>query len=43
MRHWEGLAHVAEAEALATAHGGIARSVTATDPRQEPAAAEAAE
>jgi hypothetical protein len=43
MRHWEGLAHVAEAEALATAHGGTARLVASDDPRQEPAAAEAAE
>jgi len=43
MRHWEGLAHVVEAEALAKAHGGTARSVAAPDPPQEPAAAEAAE
>jgi hypothetical protein len=43
MRHWEGLAHVAEAEALATAHGGAARRVASADPHQEPAAAEAAE
>ena len=43
MRHWEGLAHVAEAEALATAHGGTARRVASDDRRQEPAAAEAAE
>jgi hypothetical protein len=43
MRHWEGLAHVAEAEALATAHGGTARRVVSADPPQEPATAEAAE
>ena len=29
MRHWEGLAHYAEAEALATTHGGAARRVVA--------------
>src|SRR5580704_8258262 len=43
MRHWEGLAHVAEAEALATAHGGTARLVAPADLQQEPAAEEAAE
>jgi Conjugal transfer protein TraD len=43
MRHWEGLSHFAEAEALATAHGGTARRVASDDPRQEPTTAEAAE
>jgi hypothetical protein len=43
MRHWEGLAHVAEAKALATAHGGTARRVESAEPRQELAAGAAAE
>jgi len=43
LRHWEGLAHVAEAEALAQAHGGTARLVASAGSRPEPAAAEAAE
>jgi hypothetical protein len=43
MRHWEGLAHVAEAEALAQAHGGTARLVASAGQQQEPATAEAAE
>jgi hypothetical protein len=41
LQHWEGLAHHADAEALAQAHGGIARRV-ASEPsaaRQQPAAA----
>lgn len=30
LQHWEGLAHFAEAEKLATAHGGAARRIPAT-------------
>jgi hypothetical protein len=40
LHHWEGLAHYAEAEALATTHGGTARRVS-TDVGGEPTAATA--
>jgi hypothetical protein len=42
---WEGLAHFADAESLATAHGGTARRVAASTPapQSNAVAAEAAE
>jgi hypothetical protein len=43
LQHWEGLARFAEAEALATAHGGRARRVVSADVQQQPPAAVAAE
>jgi hypothetical protein len=44
MQHWEGLAHYAEAEALATTHGGAARRVvTVAATGGKTVAAEAAE
>ena len=44
MRHWEGLAHYAEAEALATTHGGAARRVVAAaTTAEQTVATEAAE
>ena len=43
MQHWEGLAHTAEAEALAKAHGGTARRVAPGATHGRAQVAEAAE
>ena len=42
LQHWEGLAHHAEAEALATAHGGVARRIAASVPSGTTSARESA-
>jgi hypothetical protein len=42
MQHWEGLAHYAEAERLASAHGGALRRVAADDSAAQHAVAAAA-
>ena len=43
MQHWEGLARFDEAEALATAHDGVARRVATPPAAQQQEPAEAAE
>ena len=42
LQHWEGLAHVDEAEALATGYGGAARRVAAAGPPSPPPVADRA-
>jgi hypothetical protein len=43
LQHWEGLARLAEAESLATAHGGVARRIASAAAPGRSEVAEAAE